>query len=185
MKDSIRDALSVHYFHLLKLGTYYSYLAQIASVEGADNISEYIKYLSNDKIGVHKDKIAQYLQEIGVSLNHNVKTLDDIKYADFDEKDRVADIKRIVTIVRDLEVDDEKRVNETASLIFDARDHATYAFFTWYTVDALKDLHEIQSILDDFDLSNDLLVIDRKVKKINKANRKAEKLEEKMQEYKK
>lgn len=183
MKDEIRNALSGHYFHLLKLGVYYSYLAQIAEIEGVDHIAEYIRYLSNDKIGVHKDKIAEYLSEIGVSLNPEDKKLDDIPYATFDEKNRFNDVKKIVTIVRDLEIDDEKRVNSIANLIFDAKDHATYSFFTWYTTDALKDLHEIQSILDDFSMSTDLITIDKKVKAINKKNRKEKEREEKLSTY--
>lgn len=175
MKNNIRDALSKHYFHLVKLGIYYSYLAQIAYVEGVENIADYIKYLSDDKIGVHKDMIANYMSEIGVTLNHEVKTLDDIKYVNFDGKNRWEDTKKIITIIRDLEIDDEKRVNEIATEIFNERDHATYTFFTWYTTDALKDLHEVQSILDDFEMSNDLLTVDKRVKKINKKNRKEEK----------
>lgn len=173
MKDNVRDALSKHFFHLAKLGIYYAYLAQQAYINGVDEIGDYIRYLSNDKLGVHKDMISDYLREVSVGLNHEVKTLDDIEYATFDPRgDRFANAKKIVTIVRDLEIDDEKRVNEAASLIWKAEDHATYSFFSWYTVDALKDLNEIQSILDDFDMSKDLLTIDKRVKRINKKNRK-------------
>lgn len=172
MKDNVRDALSKHFFHLAKIGLYYAYLSQQAYINGLNEIGDYIRYLSDDKLGVHKDKIADYLTEISVSLNHSVKTLDDIDYATFDPNgNRFENGKKIISIVKDLEVNDEKRVNETASLIWEAGDHATYAFFSWYTIDALKDLNEVKDILDDFSMSSDLLTIDRRVKRINKKNR--------------
>lgn len=167
MTKKVIEALSKHFFHLLKLGSYYAYLSEIADLNGVLGFAKYIKYLSDDKLGVHKDKLKEFFAINGVPIDIKQKG-NDLVYEEFKDQDYLKNAKKISDILLKLEEDDKVRVYEIADLLHAEKDYASYDFFKWYVSDALKDFSEVSLINDCFKVSNDLLLIDKQIRHINK-----------------
>ncbi|WP_031488997.1 ferritin-like domain-containing protein [Ureaplasma canigenitalium] len=163
--DEVIKLLNDHYNLNLTLGMKYSHLAHLADSEfDMPNLAKFVKHLSDDKLGVHKDYIVDYFNKAGIKLVTN--TTVSVNNTPF------KNAKEIIEAVLEEENNVRKHVAHLAATALKHNDFESFYFLQWYVRDGIKDYAEIESIAKLFHNSNDALLVDHMIEETMEANEK-------------
>lgn len=159
-KNKTIELIISHYNENIELGVLYDSLSVLSSQLNCENLSKYLKELSNDKLTIHKDLISEYITSVGNELNSNI-SLDSKK-----QISKLKTAKNIIDFVYDQELKVRDTINNICNLALEEKDFESFNFIQWFVKDGLKDFNEIEYIKGLFDLSDNLLQIDNNIKNV-------------------
>lgn len=152
----IQELLNNHFKTNISLGTLYTKFFFEISKTPLTNLADYIKDLANDKLGIHKDKIIDFM----LSANYELDMLKEVNICNFKNgsspKEIIAEmIKHEKAVIEE--------VNKFAEIALAEKDFEAFEFIQWFVRDGLKDFNEVLFISELFEQSNDMLLIDQKI----------------------
>lgn len=154
--NKINDALNQHYKLNIELGLIYAHYAHVADDEfDMPYLGKFIQHLSEDKLGVHKEYIADYFRRNGMKLKTDVSV--SVQSIPTDAKALIKEVYSRENEVRD-------HVKSIAKLALAENDYESFYFIQWYVRDGLKDLTEVDDVVKFFANSNDKLQIEKAIK---------------------
>ncbi|MDE6289157.1 MAG: hypothetical protein K2L64_00155 [Ureaplasma sp.] len=155
----IEELLNNHFKTNISLGTLYTKFFFEVSNTPLCNLAKYIKDLAGDKLGIHKDKIVDYM----ISSGYKLEKLSNIESYNFKEG---MSAKEIVAEMIKHEKSVIEEVNKFAEIALSEKDYQSFEFIQWFVKDGLKDFNEVLFISELFEQSSDLLLIDQKIESI-------------------
>ncbi len=154
------ELITKHCVENFRLGIIYNSLKVKAAEFGMENLSKYMKMLSDDKLTIHKDLITDYLISVGNTLEIEVESKADAVIKS------ISTPEQLMNYVYESELKIRSEVNAIAASSIAESDFESFNFIQWFVKDGLKDFNEIEYIKNLFGLSNNLLQIDHDIKNI-------------------
>lgn len=159
-KNKTIEAIVEHYNDNLLLGTIYNSLKVQAAKFNCNNLSKYLKMLSDDKLTIHKDLITDYLISVGNDLDASISCYSQ------DYTKALNSPKEIIEFVYSKELEIRGKINKICELSLEEKDFESFNFIQWFVKDGLKDFNEIEYIKGLFELTDNMLEIDNNIKDI-------------------
>lgn len=131
---------------------HYMCYASILDKIGVNNIAKFVKKLASDKTEAHITRIYDYLvffrEPLEINLS-NVKT--NILETVNKEKSIRNNVFLILSEVLKNELKNREHVNELADFALNSKDYETFEFIQWFVKDYVKDIREIERLIELID----------------------------------
>ncbi|MCV3743715.1 ferritin-like domain-containing protein [Ureaplasma sp. ES3154-GEN] len=152
-------ALNHHYNVNFSLGLEYAQLAHLVETKfKMPYAGKFLKTLSTDKTGVHKDKLLTYFTTADIPLTSNIQYT-----ANNNEFDNALSVFEKV-LANELAV--RKELAEAATAALQAQDYETFEFLQWFIKDGVKDYSDVQAVIDLITESNNTALADHLISEL-------------------
>ncbi|MCV3753859.1 ferritin-like domain-containing protein [Ureaplasma zalophigenitalium] len=135
------NVLNKHYNVNFKLGLEYAQLAYLVDSKfKMPHAGEFLKNLSVDKTGIHKDKMLAYF------INADIPLASDISF-----KANDAEYKTVLDVFQAVLKNEEAvrvELQEAAGVALKANDYESFEFLQWFIKDGVKDSSEVAAVID-------------------------------------
>lgn len=154
------ELLNLHYNKELAASNLYVNFATLANKASHPNVAKFMKKLADDKIDAHLSRIYKYFWKLGIELKVDQFSVPTNAYA-------TSSVEAMVKKMFDNEMDIRKNTLMIADYALAIKDYETFEFIQWFVKDAIKDISDVDSIVNLFkDNAKSSILIELAVKEI-------------------